>query len=246
MKKLMLMCCLLFCLFAAAACGEANNAENSAIYLDENGYCNFGSWAAENDLNLNGAQGWATLYMKSPGELDEWLEENDLAGKISGQELQENWSAAILARLQCPDSLLEDLYNADTAGIAKFRAYGDDYLAEELAAEKARTGGEPPSYIDQNGAYDVGAWGDYDASGVEDDMTKYAATDEALLAFIEAEGNEAVYTVDGLRQHYAFSIIDIAGTSDTALQKLYGADQEGINKFRAYYNEVFCQVKPES
>lgn len=251
MKKLFFILCLTICMAAVVGCGDKGDnkeeaTEERTIYLDENGYCDFGAWGDENDLYLNGELGWATLYMKGPEGIEVWLTENKLENDLTQEEVRQNWEAAMVSLLQCPDDLLKDLYGATDEGIEKFRAYGDDYLSAPLAVELARTSNGQPTYIDEQGNYDVGPWGDYDRSGIEEDMTMYDYTPEEMQAWIEEDDNEDVYTPEGLRQHFAFSIMDIAGTSDQALKELYQADDEGIAKFRTYYNEYFCGHKTEN
>ena len=49
------------------------------------------------------------------------------------------------------------IYDADDEGIAKFRAYAEDYLSEDLAREAARASSDDaPIYLDEDSNFDVG------------------------------------------------------------------------------------------
>ncbi len=245
--------CLLFCLLSLlflGGCGDQKSQGENPIYLDLLGNCNFGSWASSEDgsLMLNGSKGWATLYMMSDEELDEWIQRNGLGDAETAAGLRENWATAMVAYAQCPDIMLKVLYDADDEGIAKFRAYVDDYLGDRLAAEKARVSpGDAPIYLDQNGNYDIGAWGDMGTLGLKLGIEDYGASDEEIRAnnadfeIERHDGKRYTYTADCWRMLAAKEIISFAAMPDKTLQEMYGADAEAIEKFRAYYTEFFCQ-----
>ena len=62
-----------------------------------------------------------------------------------------------MAYAQLPDIMLKTIYDADDEGIAKFRAYAEDYLSEDLAREAARASSDDaPIYLDEDSNFDVG------------------------------------------------------------------------------------------
>ena len=93
MKKVFLLVLLcFFCLLSFAGCRDDMAVEETIIYLDSSGNCDFGSWASseENYLLLNDSKGWATLYMMSDESLEKWIETNGLQGAASPKALREN------------------------------------------------------------------------------------------------------------------------------------------------------------
>lgn len=251
MKKVFLLVLLcFFCLLSFAGCRDDMAVEETIIYLDSSGNCDFGSWASseENYLLLNDSKGWATLYMMSDESLEKWVETNGLQGAASPKELRENWRAALVAYAQLPDIMLKTIYDADDEGIAKFRAYAEDYLSEDLAREAARASSDDaPIYLDEDSNFDVGTWSDMGNAIFLQAIQEYGASDEEILenhAGTEMErfdGTRYVDTADALRLADAKVIIDYALKSDSALKDMYGADDNAIEKFRAYYSDFFCK-----
>lgn len=98
------------------------------------------------------------------------------------------------------------------------------------------------NYKDENGNYDFGDWA-VGLDGPKGVAARYDLSDEELRDLLEEKGYyEPEVTVASVRQDWYNAIVFLAQLSDGELERQYGADDEGVRKFRAYVAEKFSDV----
>lgn len=249
MKKQLCYFLLLLCAVCISACKEeAPTAKENAIYLDENGYYDFGPWAGQGNLNMNGEYGWAALYLMTEEETRNWLDEAYMED-TTVEEQKQDWETILVGYAMLPDEMLTTYFYADEEGIKKFRAYAEDYLSSALEKEAQRSD-DPALYHDDEGNYDIGSsWEPIFKEDLEKNMTLFAATDEEIIAYMNQHSNEVVYNAENgepetdpeqLRQSFGHLIIYTGTNLSRNLSTLYDASAEDIERFRTYYAKEFC------
>jgi len=101
---------------------------------------------------------------------------------------------------------------------------------------------ENPIYLDENGDYDFGDWA-FELNGPDGVAAMYDLSDEELTNVLEGYLDpDAGYTLETARRDWRNGIIFLAQHSDEELMEWNAADEEGIEKFRAYVADKFGDV----
>ena len=213
------------------------------------GYCDFGIWANRGNLNMNGPNGWAELYLMTEEETNIYSKENNFDDSITAQEQKENWERLLTTYALLSDDDLKLYFNANDRGIEKFRDYIQDHLSTAINEEKERSADSFP-YTDSQGNYDIGdSWDPGFKASTEKTISLYHMNPEEIISYVEKDQSYLVYDENGelvtdpetIKYTCGLSIIDLIATSDEIFKEVYGATDEDINRLRTYYVHEFCK-----